>query len=360
MKVLHIESGRHLYGGAQQVLFLLRNLPKEGVESVLLCEQQSAIAQACEREGIATLRAAMAGDLDLRTPVHIRRACQKVQPDLIHVHSRRGVDIWTGWVARQLGIPAVISRRVDNPEPSWLAQRKYGMYARVITISEGIRQVLLKQGVPESKLSLVRSAMEFESYPEAIPVEVFRQRFGIRPGARVVACAAQLIDRKGHRYLLEALPAVKAQVPQLQVLLFGKGRELNALREQVRQLGLEDVVQFPGFVDDIKRLYPHVEVLVHPALMEGLGVALIEASYARVPVIATRVGGIPEIVRDRENGILIPPADSTAIQNAMLELLARADLRKTLGEGGRKLAQREFAVDPMAAGNAQVYRSVLS
>ncbi|MEQ9825912.1 MAG: glycosyltransferase, partial [Puniceicoccaceae bacterium] len=135
---------------------------------------------------------------------------------------------------------------------------------------------------------------------------------------------------------------------------------LNALREQVRQLGLEDVVQFPGFVDDIKSVYPHVEVLVHPALMEGLGVALIEASYARVPVIATRVGGIPEIVRDRENGILIPPADSTAIRNAMLELLAQPDLRKTLGEGGRMLALREFAVEPMAAGNAQVYRSVLS
>jgi len=341
-------------------MFLLRNLGKFGVESHLFCDQRSAIRSACDAEDIPTHPFSIAGDLDVTIPFKIARVCSTIQPDILHIHSRRGVDYWGGWVANRLGIPAVISRRVDNPEPAWIARAKYAMYDRVVTISDGIRQVLIKEGVPESDITLVRSALEFESYPQPLKKQEFQQRFHIRNGSWVVACAAQLIERKGHRFLLDALTDVRRHVPNIQVLLFGKGKELGALQSQVTRLKLESIVQFPGFVPDIKRIYPHIDVLVHPALMEGLGVALIEASYAKVPIIAAAAGGIPEIVRDLENGILVPPADSTAIRDALLSLLQNPDLRTALGNEGHALATREFSVEPMAQGNAEVYRSVLS
>jgi len=342
------------------VMFLLRNLPKFGVESHLFCDQTSAIRKACDVEGIATHPFAIAGDLDISIPFKIAEVCKQLKPDIIHVHSRRGVDFWGGWVANRLGIPAVISRRVDNPENPWLARFKYSMYDQVITISEGIRQVLIKEGISKKRLTMVRSALEFESYPTPIEREHFVERFGIRPDHLVIGCAAQLIERKGHRFLLDALTDVRRHVPNIQVLLFGKGKELSSLQNQVSQLKLEQTVQFPGFVEDIKRIYPHLDILVHPALMEGLGVALIEASYAKIPIIAAAAGGIPEIVRDLENGILVPPGDSTAIRDALLHLLQTPEARIRLGENGHQLAVREFSVEPMAKGNADVYRSILN
>ena len=359
MKVLHIETGRNLYGGAQQVMFLLRNLPKFGVESMLFCDQKSAIRTACEAEGISTSPCKIAGDLDLTLPSKIKKACKTFQPDLVHIHSRRGVDFWGGWVAKRMGIPAVVSRRVDNPESPWIAKRKYGMYNRVITISNGIRKVLIDEGIPGDKVVLVRSALELESYPEPITIEAFRERFDVDPGETVIACAAQLIERKGHRFLIDALPGVLEQFPKLKLLCFGKGKQLQALESQVSNLGLKSVVRFPGFVDDIKRIYPHVDILVHPALMEGLGVALIEASYAKVPIIAAAAGGIPEIVRNGVNGILVPPADTKAIQQSLIDLLQHPEKRTQMGESGKALAESEFSALPMAEGNFKVYESVL-
>lgn len=360
MKILHIETGRNLYGGALQVMFLLRNLPNFGVENMLFCDEGSAIRKACEHAGIATFPTRIAGDLDLGLPSKIKRACKTFNPDLIHVHSRRGVDFWGGWVARRMGIPAVISRRVDNPESPWIAKRKYGMYDRVITISDGIRQVLLKEGIPDTKIKMVRSALELESYPDPMPREEFRARFAIDSDETVIACAAQLIERKGHQYLIDALPEVLKIFPKLKVLCFGKGNELGNLESQVKDLNLGSIVKFPGFVDDIKRIYPHIDILVHPARMEGLGVALIEASYAGVPIIAARAGGIPEIVRNGENGILVPPADSKAIQQSLIELLRHPEKRAEMGEKGRALAKTEFAVLPMVEGNFRVYQAILS
>ena len=359
MKVLHIESGKNLYGGAQQVFFLLKNLPKHGVESVLMCDPRSAIRSACEREGIATCPTPIAGDLDLSLPFKIGKLCKQIRPDIVHIHSRRGVDFWGGWTARRMGIPCVLSRRVDNPEPRWIVKRKYGMYNRVITISDGIRQVLLSEGLDDERITLVRSAVDFSSFPPPISRDVFLQRFGLSDSNLVIGCAAQLIERKGHRFLIEALPGIVSQFPQIRVLLFGKGSQETLLKQQVSKLGLDHIVSFPGFVDDIKSIYPHLDILVHPALMEGLGVALIEASYCKLPIIAARAGGIPEIVHDQETGLLVEPGQSEPIKDAILTLLNDVNLRNSMGDKAYALARDTFSVDPMVDGNFQVYLRIL-
>ena len=360
LKVLHIESGKNLYGGAQQVLFLLRNLPKLGAESVLMCDPRSAIRSACDLEGIPTYPVSMAGDLDLSLPLKIRKVCKEVRPDIVHIHSRRGVDFWGGWIARRLGIPCVLSRRVDNPESRWIVKWKYGMYDRVITISDGIRQVLLSEGLEDEKITLVRSAVDFSSFPTPISKTSFLERFRLVESNIVVGCAAQLIERKGHRFLIDALPEVVSRFPQLKVLLFGKGSMEKTLKEQVTKMGLEKVVSFPGFVEDIKAIYPHLDILVHPALMEGLGVALIEAAYCRLPIVAGRAGGIPEIVHHHENGFLVEPGESEPIKDALIKLLNDNNLRKTMGKKAYEIASNNFSVMPMAEGNFNVYCSLLS
>lgn len=358
MKVLHIEAGRHLYGGAHQVLYLLEGLAARGIENILACPQGSAIAHKAQ-PWAQVIELPMSGELDLMLSRRLYRLLKATRPDLVHVHSRRGVDVWGGIAARRAGIPAVLSRRVDNPEPRWLAHWKYGLYAKVIAISEGIRQVLLKEGVPPEHVVTVRSAVDAAPFLHACERDVFRDTFGLPEQALVLGVIAQLIPRKGHRHLLAILPEIVQRHPEVRVLFFGRGAHRPQLERQVEQRGLTQHVLFTGFCDDLARWLPCLDIIVHPADMEGLGVSLLQGAAAGVPIVATAVGGIPEAVRDGENGLVVPPAEPAALAEALLRLLADATLRTTLGARGRALVQREFSVDAMVQGNLALYQRVL-
>lgn len=359
LRVLHIEAGRHLYGGARQVLYLLDGLARAGVSNLLVCPAGSAIAQAAQGHCEALHAIPIGGDLDLGLVWRLRRLIRSERADLVHVHSRRGADLLGGIAARLAGVPAVLSRRVDNPEP-WITVRlKYPLYASVITISEGIRQVLLATGLAPHKVVCVRSAVDPTPYQAGCNGDWFSRELGLAPGNRALAVVAQLIERKGHAYLLDALPPIVARHPDLRVLLFGRGPLEAALRGRIRELGLADKVRLAGFRTDLERILPCLDLLVHPATLEGLGVSLLQAAAAGLPIVAARAGGIPEIVRDRENGLLVPPGDSQALGDAVLWMLDHPDEARALGARGRALVEQEFSVPMMVAGNLQVYREVL-
>jgi glycosyltransferase involved in cell wall biosynthesis len=287
------------------------------------------------------------------------RAIRRARPDLVHLHSRRGADLWGGLAARIAGVPCVLSRRVDNPEPRWLAALKYRLYDRVITISEGIRQVLLAEGVAPARVNCVRSAVDATPYLAAVDRAAFRAAFGLPSGGPVIGVIAQLIPRKGHRYLLDAMPALLAAVPDLQVLFFGRGPLEAGLRQEIFVRGFEASVHLAGFRDDLARWLGGLDLLVHPADMEGLGVSLLQAAAAGVPIVTTRAGGLPEAVADGVSGILVPPGDVPALTEAVRRLLCDEALRRRMGEAGRARILAEFSIDAMVEGNLAVYRQVL-
>jgi glycosyltransferase involved in cell wall biosynthesis len=176
----------------------------------------------------------------------------------------------------------------------------------------------------------------------------------------VIGVVAQLIERKGHLVLIEALPALLERIADLRVLFFGKGPLEARLRARVRERRLEGVVRLVGFRDDLPRILPSLDLLVHPAFREGLGVSLLQASAAGVPIVACRAGGIPEAVRDGVNGLLVPPGDAQALGHAIERVLGDHALARRLGQGGRELVAREFSLDSMVEGNLAVYREVLA
>jgi glycosyltransferase involved in cell wall biosynthesis len=358
MRVLHVEGGAHLYGGALQLLYLLEGLAERGIDNHLVCRRGCALSiravPFAKVHGIP-----MHGDLDLLMIGRLYRMIRRLQPDLVHLHSRIGADLMGGVAARLARVPVVHTRRVDNPEPRWLVALKYRLHDRVIAISEGIARVLHSEGLPPAKLRMVRSAVVARDFAQPCRPGLIRERLGLPEDALLLGVVAQLIERKGHAVLLEALPALLAEQPRLQVLFFGRGPLAGTLEQQIRAAGFGGRVHLAGFRDDLAELLPCLSMLVHPALMEGLGVSLLQASAAGVPIIATRVGGIPEAVEDNVTGILIPPADAVALERAMRVLLSDAALRERLGRSGAKRARREFSVDRMVEGNLEVYRELL-
>jgi glycosyltransferase involved in cell wall biosynthesis len=358
MKVLHVEGGRRLYGGAQQVLYLLQGLAARGHNNLLACPAGCDLARAAGPfAGVHGLP--MHGDADMAMIWRLVRLIRATRPDLVHLHSRIGADLWGGVAARIAGDPVVHTRRVDNPEPRWLVALKYRLHDRVIAISGGIGQVLLGEGLPAERLRVVRSAVDWQRYQGPCDRGTVAARLGVPADALLVGVVAQLIPRKGHRYLLEALPPLVAAHPRLQVLFFGQGPLEAVLRRQIAALGLDGRVRLAGFRDDLDAILPCLDLLVHPATLEGLGVSLLQAASAGVPILASRTGGIPEAVRDGVNGLLVPPGDVGALGEALGRLLGDAALRHRLGEGGRALMRSEFSIDVMVEGNLAVYRELL-
>jgi glycosyltransferase involved in cell wall biosynthesis len=360
VKVLHVEAGRHLYGGALQVVFLLRGLATRGVETVLACPLGSAIAETAAPHALRVAAMPMKGDLDILMVGRLRRLIRAERPDIVHLHSRRGAEVWGGLAARLEGVPAVMSRRVDNPEPRVWVALKYRLYDRIITISQGIRAVLLAEGVPPERVVCVPSAVDTERYrPTREYLDWFRREFDLSDDQLTLAMVAQFIPRKGHRVLLEALPAIVARHPNVRVLLFGRGAEQAAIRRAVAaRPALASRVVFAGFRDDLHRVLPCIDVVVHPASMEGLGVALLQAAACGVPIVAGRVGGIPEIVEPGVNGELIDPGDAAALAEHVSRLLQSEELRRRYGHAGRRRVERAFSIDAMVEGNLAVYRDL--
>lgn len=357
--VLHIEAGRHLYGGARQVLYLLEGLAAAGLRNVLVCPAGSGIDEAAANHCARVHAVPLRGDLDIGMARRLRRVIDAEAPDVVHVHSRRGADLWGGWAARRAAVPAVLSRRVDNPEARLVVRLKYSLYAKVIAISEGIREVLLREGLTPGKVVCVQSAVDPTPYRAGCQREWFAAEFSVPPGAPILGVVAQLIERKGHVYLLDALPAILRRHPEVRVFLFGRGPMEAELKARIHREGLDSVVRLAGFRSDLERVLPCLDMLVHPATLEGLGVSLLQASAAGVPIVAARAGGIPEAVRDGQNGLLVAPRDRAALADAILRLLDDPNEARAMGQRGQTLVAREFSVSRMVAGNLRVYEELL-
>lgn len=358
MKILHVEAGKHLYGGARQVLYIVEGLAARGVDNLLACPAGSEMSRQ-QPAGARVLPMKMGGDGDIGLAVRLARLIRAERPDLVHLHSRRGADTWGGLAAKLAGVPCVLSRRVDNPESRWAVALKYRLYDHVITISEGIRQVLLSEGLAPQKVSCVRSAVDAAPYLPPVDRAAFRAEFGLPPDALVAGVVAQLIPRKGHRYLLSALPGLLERHPDLQVLIFGQGPLEAELRAEVESRNLAAAVRFTGFRHDLPRWLGGLDMLIHPADMEGLGVSLLQASAAGVPIVTSRAGGLPEAVQDGVTGILCPPGDVAALAAAIDRLAGDAALRARFGAAGRARILAEFSIDAMVDGNLAIYRQVL-
>ncbi len=365
MKILHIEAGKNLCSGALQVFYLLEGLSRlkenEAINNILICPLDCELAERANR--FATVYAMeMKGNIDFGLKKRIQRVIHKEKPDLVHIHSRVGTDIWGTWAAKSEGVPVVCTRRVDNPEPRWLAGLKYRQFNKVITISKGIRQVLLSEGVPADHVTCVHSAVNTDLYnlntDESDKASFYRE-FALPDNKLVIANFAQMIEQKGQGLLIEAFSRLVDDFPNAHLMLFGMGSKLSRYKELVAEKGLTSKVTFSGFRKDNEKILPFVDIVAHPASMEGLGVALLQSAACCKPIAATRAGGIPEVVEDGYNGYLMEIGDLEELTHCLQQLLWDDSLRRKLGLAGREKMLREFSIDAMTCGHYQVYREVL-
>lgn len=357
LKVAHVELGGRIVGGPQQVLYLLQGLKAAGVDNVLVAAAGGPLAARVSESGHArVVPMRWSGDTDLSLLFRLWDLLRRERPDVLHLHA--GPDAVLGGVAARLaGVPSVLSRRVDNAPRSPFSRWTYSrLFDRVICISEAILEVLQRAGVDPSRLELVRSSVVADDWVRPASLAAFHAAFGLPQDALTLGVVAQLVPRKGHRVLFEALAL--GVPPEVRVICFGEGRLQAELQAEVEARGLGDIVQFAGHRNDLPEWMAQLDLVVHPALTEGLGVALLQAASAGVPVLASAADGMIEAVADGETGMLVPPGDAAALHRALLQLLAEPKLRSRYGAAGRARMLREFDVARMVERHIAIYRAL--
>lgn len=362
MTILHVESGRNWLGGPAQVLYLMKGLDARGHTVALACPHDSGLGERAAEAGLDVRFTPYTGDADPRLFWGVIQAIRSVKPDLVHLHSRRGADTQGALAARALGLPVVLSRRVDYPiQQNPLTKFQYAKaYDHIIAISEAIRQVVLAGGISPDRVTTVHSSVDVHQFrPDPETAAAGRREMCVGDGETLFAIVAQLIPRKGHETLFRAVERLSEEAPGLRVAIFGKGAEEERLRSVAAQLGIERHLLWMGFHEKLHTLLPGIDALVHPARLEGLGVAILQAAACARPVIACPVGGIPEAVRPPDTGWLVPVDDDVALAAAMREVIRDPESARQKGLAGRDLMEQKFSVDAMVEGNIAIYKNVL-
>jgi len=363
VRTAHFDTGRTWRGGQQQVLHLARGLASRGHEAVVFAPDGPLAARA-RAAGLAVRRWRPLGEWDLGALAAAAAALRRLRPDVVHAHSAHAHALAVP-AARVAGVPAVVvSRRVDFAVGAHAGSRlKYALPVdRYLCISRGVRDVMRAGGVPEARLALVPSGVEIPDAAalarEAAGAPDLRALIGAPPGAEVVGTVAALAPHKDHATLLEAAARVVAARPGARFAWLGEGECRAALERRRAALGLEGAVHLLGFRPDARALMSQFSVFALSSRLEGLCTSLLDAGARGVPIVATAVGGVPDIVRDGVSGRLVPPADPAALAAAILEALA-----DPAGAAARAAAQREavaaFSVEALVENTLRVYHEVL-
>ncbi|MBO9542512.1 glycosyltransferase [bacterium] len=219
---------------------------------------------------------------------------------------------------------------------------------RVVGVSAALTRDLVKHGLPSGKAETILNGIPRPAASPPARAQV-RAELGLPAEQAIILNVARLSPEKGQRYLIEAMPRLLAAQPDAQLLLAGDGPCRAELEAQVQKLGLTRSVQFLGYRDDVSRLLLAADVFCLPSLLEGLPLSAAEAMAARLPIVATRVGGVPEIIQDGVTGYLVPPRDPAALAERLAALLADPAGRQRFGTAGQAHFAAHLTLAQMAS-----------
>jgi glycosyltransferase involved in cell wall biosynthesis len=363
------------WGGAEMLLSeFAAGAPAAGIELSVSYLQEldgSPGAQRLRRHGVEPTFASIKSSHPLVSPsdfMLVRRHLAAARPDILHTHLGYA-DTLGGVAARSLGIPAVCTLHESN----WAAKRgKPRDYSRerliafarrrcmatVIAVSEQARRAYLEMGWdrPERVLT-VHNGLYAPAQPGA--GATIRAELGLDSSDLVIVMLSVLRRKKGHAIAVEAVRALHERFPQLKLVIAGEGADRPEIEASAASLGSAAVMA--GHRDDVMAVLDAADVLVHPSMVDAFPTALLEAMAAGLPVVATAVGGIPEIVEDGATGFLIDaPPRPDRLAEVLAPLLERAELRRELGTAGRKRFEQQFTAERWAQRTRSIYEAALS
>jgi glycosyltransferase involved in cell wall biosynthesis len=363
VKILHIQRAGAIAGAENHLLHLLPGLQQRGYDVTFLAltkpqEVPSPFAQALRRRGIPVIDQRVHSEWQPELLPRLIHILRQGAYDIVHTHLLYA-DLYGGLAARCLpGVKVLCTRHNDNryrqrwpmrPLITWNTR----WFHHVIAISEHIKRFNQHyQRVPAEKITVI-------PYGYDPPAETA----SMAPKCSdpfTLGMVGRLVPQKSHATAIQALPLILKSVPRVRLVILGDGPLRQELTRLVDQLHLTAHVEFLGYQPQALEWMRHFDLLIHPSQHEGFGLVLLEAMAARLPIVATRVSAIPEIVQDGQTGLLVPPQDPPALAQAVVQLLTNPEQRAQMGAAGYARLVQEFSVARMVERTAALYQSLLS
>jgi glycosyltransferase involved in cell wall biosynthesis len=364
VKVLQLISSGGYYGAENMLLNLCASQEKSGCENSLLLFYNVHVPnvefyERARRRGLSVRMVHCKGRADWRAVRQIEEYIQEDAVDIVHTHGYKA-DLYGYLAAWRCHKPVVatchnwvggtaalgIYNHLDR-----MALKKFNALAAV---SDVVAQRLLAFGVPAEKIKTIANGIDVTAFERAQPLPLLKDE-----GSTVVGVVARLDMQKGFEYLLQAARELCKMFPGLRIVIAGEGPDRNAIEEMIEQYGLQSSVVLAGQQSNMPAVYAAMDIFVLPSLNEGLPMTVLEAMAASKPVIATRVGAIPSVIRDGENGLLVAPKDPEGLRNAVASLLNDAERRRRLGDQAHAWVSQNYTSEAMALKYREMYEEVL-
>ena len=360
MKVLHINTERGFRGGEIQNLYLAAGLVERGHQCILAVQYGSLLVDRASERGLDVRQRPINGEFDPLAASWLARLIRDERPDVLHYHTSHAVTLGTMARLARRGPVSVATRRTSFPtrrNPFFRLKFTYRL-DHVIAVSGSIRDDLLAAGLDRDRVSVIHSGIDLTRFRNLGRGKPFRRELALEPDAILLGCVGALAPQKGHMHLLQVMAGLDEPFRPVHLALVGDGELQEQLLDEARNLGIGDRVHLVGFREDIPAVTAAFDVAVLPSVAgEGSPAVVKEAMAAGVPIIATDIGGVSEILQDGEQGLLIPPADERALAAALSEMLQDAPRRRALGDAGRARAE-EFSMEWMIERTESVYRDL--
>src|SRR5690242_8487480 len=356
MRVLYVDLEREWRGGQSQALLTLLGLRERELQVELVAACDSPLAVRSREAGIIVHEVSRFS-LRVRAAASIRGLLSRQSFHLAHLNEPHALT--AAWLAgAHKKLPLLLSRRIGFPlRRGWVSRKRYAAVERFVANSKNVAQSLIDCGIAAERISIVNEGVEIPALPSRERRNSARSHWGAKEGEFLFGCVSVFVPEKGQRHLIEALATIRKSRPEARLLLAGDGQCRGKLELLAKQLGQSEAVLFPGFVNDVARVYEALDAFVFPSEYEGLGTALQAAMASGLPSISTNRGALAEVVDPERTALVVEP-DGKEFAAAMLRLMTDADLRRKLSESGRREVQERFSAARMVDRTIQVYEEV--
>lgn len=354
MRILHSESSLAWGGQENRIKLECIGMARRGHEVSLAVQPESKLYERLSGGKLKIHPVRMRSVFDVKAIFDIIAFLKKNRIQIVHTHS--SIDSWVvGTAARFYGKAVIIrTRHVATPISS-IFPYKY-LCHHLITTGENIREIFTKRyNLPEDKVVSIPTGVDLDFFSPEISGERVRRELRIAQDSPIIGNVGIFRGKKGHRFFLEACNIIRDVLPEARFLIVGEGPIEKHIREWIGELALEKEVILTGFRRDINEVLASLDVLVMSSVAEGVPQVVAQALAMEKGVVATSIGGIPELVKDGSTGLLVPPCNPQAIAHACLRLLQDRGFRQSLGKAGRKLIERRFSLESMLDKIEQLY-----
>ncbi len=377
IKVLHIHTLPVVSGSGINTFLSMKGLDRQKYQPELACAPAGRLIRLVRDHDMAvrtfnSLVQPIHPAKDLLAVAALTLFLKRNHYHIVHTHNSKAGFI--GRLAARLARVPIIVHTVHgfafhDQEPPWrqhlfrnLECAAYYWCDKMIFISQPLIDWALRERVarPE-KIVKIYSGIELEKFQPATEAarNRIRKQWGLKKNHKVMGIVSKLWEGKGHADLLRAFAEIRKEIPQARLVIVGEGDLRASLEHQASELKIGDSVIFTGFRDDIPDIVSMLDVAVLPSLFEGMGRVLLEAMAMERPVVASRVGGIPDLVDHGVNGLLVPPEDAGELAAAIKKILLDPQLGREMGRAGQKKVSEQFSADYMAQAIERVYRELM-